>query len=102
MAANVGDEALSAQLAQKAVEDSPKATVADIVARVIQDTRPVAPKPTKSTNPKRKAAVIEQFDALDEDDVRRIAFTAFNNGAGVGAALQQAGYLKLCLEDALV
>ena len=100
VAAELTDDPQAAlRVAADAVNSAPGASAADHLAKVLKDTAPKGPRPTKSTKPQVRKAVAEAFAGLPPGDIRRIVFEAVQGKGKPGDALEAAGYVANVVDD---
>jgi len=80
-------------VAADAVNQSPTRTVAEHVTAAIEATCPKGPQRTRSIKPERKAKELAAFNALNNDDFRKISYLAVFERREVEAAFREAGHL---------
>jgi hypothetical protein len=95
--AELASEKTAEVIAAAAVKSNPERNVAQHLVSVLNDAQTRGPKPTKSV--KRKAAVDAQFEALDDEDLRKIVYLAQRTNVDPSDALETAGYYSLLTDD---
>lgn len=83
----------ASELASAAANESPAAGAAELVAKVLKQTTPKGPKPSRATSDAKQAAVRAEFERLDDADVRKVVYLSAADGAPTDAALTAAGHL---------
>lgn len=87
------------QVATAAVEKAPSASTADHLLKVLKETTPRGPRPTRSTSPKVRKAVADAFSTLAPNDIRRIVFESVQGKQDPADALKAAGLICSVEED---
>lgn len=90
-------EGVAQQLAEAAVERAPGQSVPDLVAKVLQDAKPLGPKPSRQAS--KQAKTDAEFDKLEEDDLRKIVYLAMRSKTEADAALDARGFICRPLEE---
>ncbi|CAM5783790.1 ATP-binding protein [Rhizobacter fulvus] len=86
-------------LATESMRKAPHKSVSEHVFRLLGDARPKGPQPTKATSASKQAKVFAQFEALDDEDLRKVAFLALHSKASPEQALRDAGLVVDALAD---
>jgi hypothetical protein len=86
-------------LAQKAVEANPSKTPVEQVRSVLNASVPKGPRPTRSVKERAKQEMHAKFEALDDDDLRKIAYQAHAESKSIADAFFASGDLCTLLED---
>lgn len=87
-------------LAQKAVEANPSKTPVEQVRSVLNASVPKGPRPTRSSKERTKQEMAAKFEALDDDDLRKIAYRASAANTSIADAFFASGDLCTLLDDA--
>jgi hypothetical protein len=86
-------------LAADSLKKAPHKHLADHVTGILEDNKPKGPKPTKSTNPLLRKKVVDGFERLDDDDIRKVVFLALANRRTAEQGLREAGYMCDAVAD---
>ena len=95
--ANLASEKTAEVIATAAVDGNPERSVAQHLVSVLSAAQTQGPKPTKSA--KRQATVDAQFDALADEDLRKIVYLAQRAKVDPADALEGAGYYSILTDD---
>ena len=87
-------------LAQNAVAANPSRTPVEQVRSVLNASAPKGPRPTRSSKERTKQEMAAKFEALDDDDLRKIAYRASAANTSIADAFFASGDLCTLLDDA--
>jgi hypothetical protein len=87
-------------LADASVSEAPARSASDHVVSILEAAKVKGPRPTKSQ--KRQQETDRSFEALDDDDLRKIVYLAHRRGVKAEAALDAAGMICRPLEELTV
>ncbi|KQW38381.1 ATP-binding protein [Rhizobacter sp. Root404] len=101
LSAGVGDEESAKRMAVESVERAPHKPASEHVARILADTKPRAPRRSKSADSLQHARSLQQFSTLQDADVRKVTFLALHRNESPEQALRNLGYVVDATEDVL-
>lgn len=87
-------------LARRAVEANPSKTPVEQVRSVLNASVPKGPRPTRSGKERVKQEMDAKFEALDDDDLRKVAYRARAANTPIADAFFASGDLCTLLDDA--
>lgn len=90
-ATGAASPAVAQVLAENSVSEAPARSASDHVVSILAAARVKGPRPTKSQ--KKLQETDRAFEALDDEDLRKVVYLAQRRGMNAEAALEAAGYI---------